>query len=70
MEQPASPRAMELRNEFAGVRVELDHEANGARLKVTDLETGLTTFLDPFALQALTWLSPEATERIVVDALR
>ena len=38
-----------LANEFAEVKVEVDHAANRLRLKITDLGTGLTACLDPVA---------------------
>lgn len=59
---------MELRSEFAAVDVQIDQQANGPRLRVTDEETGLVAFLDPVALQSLTWLTPEQLERVVIEA--
>ena len=47
---------MELRNEFAHVRIELDTSANGPRLMIQDLKTGAATYLDPLELEALAWL--------------
>jgi hypothetical protein len=43
-------------NEFADVKAELDSRANGPRLKIEDLETGTTTYLDPLELQSLVWV--------------
>ncbi len=46
---------MQITNEFASVRVELDTEAKGPRLRVEDLSTGMAIYLDPLELQALAW---------------
>lgn len=51
---------MRLDNEFASVDVELDHDANGPRLKITDLRTGHVGYLDPFELETLSWLDKSA----------
>jgi len=61
-------RGVELRNEFAAVRLAIDEQANGPRLKITDIETGLEGFLDPFALQVLAWLPPERLEELLIEA--
>ena len=42
---------MELRSEFAHVRVEVDTTANGPRLMIQDIKTGATTYLDPLELE-------------------
>jgi hypothetical protein len=49
-----------LDNEFASVEVVLDEDANGPRLKITDLRTGRVGFLDPFELETLAWLDKGA----------
>jgi hypothetical protein len=46
-----------LANEFASVRVEVDSAANGPRLKLTDLSSGMHAFFDPLELQSLAWVS-------------
>lgn len=46
---------MELRSEFAEVRVELDTSANGPRLKIEDIRTGMVNYLDPLELETLAW---------------
>jgi hypothetical protein len=61
---------VELRNEFAAVRLEIDHRGNGPRLKITDLETGLEGYLDPFALQVLAWLPPARLEALLAAVFR
>ncbi len=48
---------VELAGEFARVLVEPDYEANGPRLKVSDLESGRTRYLDPLELATLTLLT-------------
>lgn len=45
-----------LANEFASVRVEIDRTANGPRLKLTDVSSGVHAYLDPLELQCLAWL--------------
>ena len=43
-----------LQNEFAGVMVAKDEEANEPRLLIKDLHTGREACLDPLELEALT----------------
>lgn len=50
---------IELRNEFAYVSVELDYDANGPRLKISDLRTGQVGYLDPLELESLAWSTHE-----------
>lgn len=45
-----SGRGFEIVSEFAAVRVTLDLNGRGPRLKVEDLESGAVTFLDPLEL--------------------
>jgi hypothetical protein len=49
------PSAMRLTNEYATVSVELDHEAAGPRLRITDLASNVFVCLDPLELQSLAW---------------
>ncbi|WP_017934955.1 hypothetical protein [Nocardioides sp. Iso805N] len=42
-----------LMNEFAVVRLSLDHAGNGPRLLVEDAETGDSIFLEPLELASL-----------------
>lgn len=42
-----------LRNEFSAVELTVDHDANSARLKITDLRSGRTGYLDPLELERL-----------------
>lgn len=51
---------MRLENEFASVDVEVDVDANGPRLRITDLRTGHVGYLDPFELETLSWLEKDA----------
>ena len=50
---------MELKSEFADVKIELDHSANGPRLMIQDLRTGMTNYLDPLELECLAWARHE-----------
>ncbi len=54
-----------IKNEFAAVNVEVDEQANGHRLKVEDLETGKTIFLDPLELENLAWVPHRALEPLM-----
>ena len=46
---------MRLENEYAAVEVEVDNQANGPRLKIVDMSTSKTIYLDPLELQSLAW---------------
>ncbi|HTF49064.1 MAG TPA: hypothetical protein VK735_16585 [Pseudonocardia sp.] len=46
-------------SEFAAVAVSIDHEGNGARLRLEDLSGGRVAFLDALQLETLVWLPPE-----------
>jgi hypothetical protein len=48
-----------LKNEYASVKVTVDTEAKGTRLKVEDISTGTSIYLDPIELQALAWATKE-----------
>jgi len=50
---------MELKSEFADVKVEVDHSANGPRLMIQDLKSGMTNYLDPLELECLAWARHE-----------
>jgi len=50
---------MELKSEFADVRVEVDNSANGPRLMIQDQKTGVTNYLDPLELECLAWARHE-----------
>lgn len=54
-----------IKNEFAAVEVEVDEDANGPRLKIKDLETGKTIYLDPLELENLTWVPHRALEPLM-----
>jgi hypothetical protein len=57
---------VELRNEFAAVRLEIDREGNSPRLRIVDLETELDCLLDPFVLQVLAWLPAQRLEELIL----
>lgn len=52
-------------SEFAQVRVGIDEQANGPRLRVEDLKTGRVRFLDALELETIVWLSGERMERLL-----
>jgi hypothetical protein len=49
------PGSMIFANEFAAVRATADTDANGIRLRLTDLRSGQSIWLDAMALEALVW---------------
>ena len=49
-------------NEFAEIKVELDDDANGLRLKLTDMRSGQVRRFDALELETLLWLRPERIE--------
>ncbi len=55
-----------LESEFASVAVRVDRDANGPRLRVTDLHTGQVGYLDPLELETLAWL-PESEMHKLLD---
>ena len=52
-------------SEFAQVAVEIDENAKSPRLRLEDLRTGQTRYLDALVLEALVWLSDEAMEGLL-----
>jgi len=60
---------IKLTSEFASVIVKPNFSANGPRLELIDLETGVTVFLDPFQLRMLTRLTSSDFEAFLKDSL-
>jgi hypothetical protein len=60
---------MELTSEFASVRVSLDDDGNGPRLKIEDLKTGQIGFLDPLELETLAWLPEGGLHKLLDPSL-
>jgi hypothetical protein len=60
---------MELTSEFAAVKVTLDHDGNGPRLKIEDLKTGQVGFLDPLELETLAWLPEGGLHKLLDPSL-
>ena len=54
-----------LRNEFANIRISTEAGKCGNRLRISDLETGMSTYLDLLELSSLCEL-PEQDRMIVV----
>ncbi|WP_035758492.1 hypothetical protein [Granulicoccus phenolivorans] len=54
-----------LESEFASIRVEVDHRANGPRLRLTDLRSGRVAYLDPLQLETVLWFSDELWNRLL-----
>lgn len=60
----APARRLEIANEFAAVRVEVDETANGPRLRITDLERGTYIELDPFEASTLVNVSEDDLDEL------
>ena len=52
--------------EFASVRVSLDHEGNGTRLRLEDLRSGAVRHLDALELESIVW-APDDWVRALLD---
>lgn len=48
---------LQLSSEFAAVLVEVDHHANGPRLRIENRQNQRVIFLDPLEVASLTWLN-------------
>lgn len=56
--EPA-PGRLRLSSEFATVSVEVDHHANGPRLRIENCQNRRVVYLDPLEVASLTWLTHE-----------
>ena len=52
-----------LKNEYASLEVTVDHEANGARLKITDMLSGRVGYFDPLQIECLLRMDLELLDR-------
>jgi hypothetical protein len=59
----------EVVSEFAAVRLSIDHDANGPRLRIEDLRTAHVGFLDALELETLGWLPEGALHRLLDPSL-
>jgi hypothetical protein len=59
----------EVVSEFAAVRLSIDHEGNGPRLRIEDLRTGHVGFVDALELETLAWLPEGALHRLLDPSL-
>lgn len=59
----------ELVSEFGAVRVSVDRDANGPRLRVEDLKTGQVGYLDPLELESLAWLPEGGLHKLLDPSL-
>lgn len=62
-------KTIRVAGEFASVDVNLDEDANGPRLKITDLRSGLACHLDPLELEALARAGRERLATLVQPLL-
>lgn len=70
MQHPTGEYPLRLSNEYAAVQVELDYEAAGPRLRITDLHSNVFMCLDPLELAALAWARHADLSEIVSPATR
>ena len=56
---PDDDTQWQLKNEYASVKVTVDTEGKGTRLRVEDVASGSVIYLDPIELQALAWATKE-----------
>lgn len=59
---PSDESRIELKSEFAHVIVELDRDANGCRLRVTDCLSGRTRYVDPLEMECITRMRTESLD--------
>lgn len=57
-------------SEFGSVIVERDESANGVRLSIRDQSSGRTIYMDPLALEALTWLQQDQLGALIDPSWR
>lgn len=69
MAEPGSEPVGELHSEFGSVRVAIDRDANGPRLRVEDLKTGQVGYLDPLELETLAWLPEGGLHKLLDPSL-
>jgi hypothetical protein len=56
-------------SEFATVRLSIDHEGNGPRLRIEDLKTGHVGFVDALELETLAWLPDGGLHKLLDPSL-
>jgi hypothetical protein len=52
-------------SEFARVSVSMDEDGNGDRLRLEDLRTGRTRYLDALELETIIWLSDGHLQKLL-----
>ena len=57
-------------SEFAQVRVSIDHDANGPRLRLDDLKSERSRHLDALELETLVWLPERSLQQLLDPGLR
>jgi hypothetical protein len=56
-------------SEFASVRLSVDNDGNGPRLKIQDIKTGQIGFLDALELETLAWLPEGGLHKLLDPSL-
>jgi hypothetical protein len=59
----------EVSSEFGTVSLTIDHEGNGARLRIEDLKTGHVGYLDALELETLAWLPEGGLHKLLDPSL-
>jgi hypothetical protein len=57
-------------SEFASIEVALDTQANGPRVRIVDLRTGVERSLDPLVLESIVWASEHQLAELLDPANR
>jgi hypothetical protein len=57
------PIMLKLKNEYASLELTIDYQANGPRLKITDLISGKATYLDPLQVECLLRMNPQLLDQ-------
>jgi hypothetical protein len=65
-----APDSLEIRNEFAAVRLTVRPHGRGSRLEITSGQLGTSALLDATVLEALTRFSPESLAELVGVAMQ
>jgi hypothetical protein len=56
-------------SEFASVKLSIDHDGNGPRLRIEDLKTGHVGFVDALELETLAWLPEGGLHKLLDPSL-
>jgi hypothetical protein len=57
-------------SEFASIRLELDTEANGPRIRIVDVRAGVDRYFDPLVLEGIVWASEDQLAALIDPSSR